>query len=141
MSDKHFLDTNVLVYSFDEEAPEKRAKAVKLIRAALKTRKGAISWQVLQEFLNVALHRFAKPMNIQEAEDYLQAVLLPLCHVMPSADLYRDALLIQGETRYRFFDALIVAAALRSGSKILYSEDLQHGRVVRGMKILNPFHS
>jgi predicted nucleic acid-binding protein len=141
MSDKHFLDTNVLVYSFDEEAPEKRAKAVNLIRAALKTRKGAISWQVLQEFLNVALHRFAKPMNIQEAEDYLQAVLLPLCHVMPSADLYRDALLIQGETRYRFFDALIVAAALRSGSKILYSEDLQHGRVVRGMKILNPFHS
>jgi predicted nucleic acid-binding protein len=141
MSDKHFLDTNVLVYSFDEEAPEKRAKAVNLIRAALKTRKGAISWQVLQEFLNVALHRFAKPMNIQEAEDYMQAVLLPLCHVMPSADLYRDALLIQGETRYRFFDALIVAAALRSGSKILYSEDLQHGRVVRGMKILNPFHS
>jgi predicted nucleic acid-binding protein len=141
MPDRHFLDTNVLVYSFDEGAPDKRKKAVDLIRAALKTQTGVISWQVLQEFLNVALHRFAKPMNIQDAEDYLQTVLLPLCRVMPSADLYRDALLIQGETRYRFFDALIVAAALRSGSKILYSEDLQHGRVVRGMKILNPFHS
>jgi len=139
MKDRFFLDTNVLVYSFDDEAPEKREKAIKLVRSALESRKGVISWQVLQEFLNVALHRFTKPMSTRDAEEYLQTVLVPLCRVMPSQELFRDALLIKNETRYRFFDSLVVAAALRSGAKTLYSEDLQHGRAIRGLTIQNPF--
>ncbi|MFB3905100.1 MAG: PIN domain-containing protein [Acidobacteriota bacterium] len=141
MKGRFFLDTNVFVYSFDDRAPEKRARAIELIKAGLESQAGVISWQVLQEFLNVALHRFSKPMNLQEAEDYLHTVLLPLCRVMPSAELYREALMIQNETRYRFFDALIVASALRSNAEKLYSEDLQHGRTVRGLKIQDPFRS
>ncbi len=139
MKGKFFLDTNIFVYSFDQDASEKRTKAQRLIRSALESQAGVISWQVLQEFLNVALHRFAKPMNTHQAEDYLQSVLLPLCQVLPSAELYREALLIQVETRYRFFDCLIVAAALKSGARTLYTEDLQHGRAVRGLRVEDPF--
>ena len=141
MKDRFFLDTNIFVYSFDLDAAEKRARAQELIRSALESQAGVISWQVLQEFLNVALHRFVRPMNVHEAEDYLQSVLLPLCQVLPTAELYRQALLIQVETRYRFFDCLIVAAALKSGARTLYTEDLQHGRTVRGLKVENPFRS
>ena len=58
MSVEYFIDTNVLVYSFDENAPEKRAKARELIAGALRTGCGVISCQVVQEFLNVALHKW-----------------------------------------------------------------------------------
>ncbi|MFO7729999.1 MAG: hypothetical protein R6V86_04450 [Spirochaetia bacterium] len=62
MSDSFFLDTNLLVYSFDSKAHEKQERAQQLIRLALEGQ-GAISRQVIQEFSNVALHKFEKPMG------------------------------------------------------------------------------
>lgn len=56
MSDRFFLDTNIFVYSFDQTAVVKAGKAVQLIRKALTTQKGIISYQVVQEFFNVALN-------------------------------------------------------------------------------------
>ena len=61
MSVDVFLDTNVFVYTFDARAPEKQQRARELVRSALETGKGAISWQVAQEFLNVALRKFEEP--------------------------------------------------------------------------------
>lgn len=87
----------------------------------------------------MALHRFTQPLAAAEAEDYLMTVLAPLCRVFPSPQLYREALLIQKETRYRFYDALIVASGAASGARILYSEDLQDGRKLRGLTIRDPF--
>jgi predicted nucleic acid-binding protein len=63
MSGKFFLDTNIFVYSFDASSPKKAAQATKLIRKGIETRGGIVSYQVVQEFFNVALRRFAKPMN------------------------------------------------------------------------------
>ena len=60
MSAEYFLDTNVLVYAFDQTAPEKQARARELLNV---DRNWAISWQVVQEFSSVALHRFAKPVS------------------------------------------------------------------------------
>jgi len=60
MSGKFFLDTNIFVYSFDANLPKKAAQATKLIRKGIETRGGIVSYQVVQEFLNVALRRFAK---------------------------------------------------------------------------------
>jgi predicted nucleic acid-binding protein len=134
-----FLDTNVLVYTFDSSAPEKRRTARKLVADALEDGRGAISWQVLQEFLNVALNRFAKPLSVAEATEYLDEVLTPLCQVRPTPAVYREALAIRGETGLHFYDALVVAAAVHSGVATLYSEDLQSGRTVRGVRIENPF--
>ena len=139
MSVEYFLDTNVLVYSFDETAPAKREKSQALIEAALRSGRGAISWQVVQEFLNVALHKWERPMAPGDSVEYLGATLEPLCSVFPTATLWRSALALQIESQYRFYDSLIVASALQCGAKILYSEDLQAGRRFRDLELRNPF--
>jgi predicted nucleic acid-binding protein len=71
MKDRFFLDTNIFVYSFDRNAPTKAVRAAKLIRRAIETRQGIVSYQVVQEFFNVALRRFAEPVSGAEAEQYL----------------------------------------------------------------------
>lgn len=135
----YFLDTNVFVYASEPAAVRKSRMARDLIRRALAERAGRVSTQVVQEFLNVALHKFAVPMGVEEAREYLSVTLWPLCRVYPSAGLYEAALGVRAETGYHFFDALIVAAALETGSRTLLSEDLQHGREFRGLRIVDPF--
>jgi predicted nucleic acid-binding protein len=134
-----FLDTNIFVYSFDHTAPEKQQISQQLIQAALSTQRGIVSTQVLQEFLNVALRRFVQPMGTSEAREYLRAVLVPLCQHFPSAALYDRTLLLREETGFSFYDSLVVAAALEAGCSTLFSEDLQHGRNVQGVAVVNPF--
>src|ERR1700678_2619267 len=92
MSDRFFLDTNIFVYSFDQTAAPKAEKASELIRTALTTQKGIISYQVVQEFFNVALKRFSPPMKGIEAEQYLRMVLQPLLGVHSTPALYVEAL-------------------------------------------------
>lgn len=139
MSVEVFLDTNVLVYGFDSTAPKKRERARSLLRSALEQGTGAISWQVAQEFLNVAFHKFKNPLTPGEAADFLDQVLQPLWRVSPSAELFQAAVAIQRQSQYRFYDSLIVAAALQSGAAILYSEDLSHERCFGKLRIVNPF--
>ena len=139
MSDKYFLDTNIFVYSFDNSAPDKKACALSLIRTALDSGSGVISTQVIQEFLNVATRKFAVPMTIEDGKTYVRQVLNPLCEVYPDLSLYETCLDIKAETGFSFYDSLIVTGAVKSGCNILYSEDLQAGRTVRGVKIQNPF--
>lgn len=139
MSVECFLDTNVLVYSFDDMAPSKRERARELIASSLRRGTGAISWQVVQEFLNVALHKWEKPMSPGDASDYLSGTLEPLCGVFPSPALWRTALSLQARSQYRFYDSLIVASALQCGAKTLFSEDLQAGRRFGDLEIRDPF--
>ena len=138
MPAEFFLDTNVLVYSFDDSAPEKRNRARELVQTALDG-KGVISWQVVQEFLNVALRRFEHPLTAREAAEYLDEVLAPLCTVFPTPDLFRNALATHTETGFHYYDALVVAGAIASGARTLYTEDMQSGRELRGVRIENPF--
>src|SRR5208337_2584051 len=107
MSDRFFLDTNIFVYSFDQSAPVKARKAVQLIRKALTTQKGIISYQVVQEFFNVALRRFAQPMQAAEAEQYLRTVFHPLLGVHSSQVLYAEALHLHGQSGLSWYDSLI----------------------------------
>ncbi len=134
-----FLDTNLFVYSFDTLAPLKQQIARQCIEAALQTQRGVISTQVIQEFLNVALRRFARPLNVSEGREYVRIVLTPLCQHYPSPLFYDHALLIQQQTGFSFYDALVVTAALEIGCRTLLSEDLQNGRVIEGLTIRNPF--
>jgi len=136
MSAEVFFDTNVLVYAFDKTAPAKQAHARALIQGSTDW---TISWQVVQEFCSVALHRFKTPLRGDDLRDTLDLVLLPHCRVMPTADLYRQALAVQAQTQYRYYDSLVVASALISGARLLYSEDLQHGREIGSLRIENPF--
>ena len=138
MPAEFFLDTNVFVYTFDDSAPAKRDRARDLVQIALDGN-GVISWQVAQEFLNVALHRFERPLTSREAAEYLDEVLAPLCRVFPTPDVFRDALATHTETGFHYYDSLIVAGAIASGATTLYTEDLQSGRELRGVRIENPF--
>jgi len=139
MSAKYFLDTNIFVYSFDQSQPGKRERALELIADALQNGEGLISAQVIQEFLNVATRKFATPLKTADCQAYLIKVLHPLCQVYPDLALYESCLEIQAETGYSFYDALILAGALRGGCGILYSEDLQADQQVRELQIINPF--
>lgn len=134
-----FLDTNVLVYTFDASAPEKRATAREWVRTGLSSQRGVIGTQVVQEFMNVALSRFARPMGVTEARDYLRGVLQPLCRHVPSSASYDHALLVKEETGYSWYDALIVTAAIETGCKWLVTEDMDHGRTIGSLTIRNPF--
>lgn len=139
MNGRFFLDTNIFVYSFDRSAPAKARRATQLIRHAVATRKGIISYQVAQEFFNVALRRFAQPMSVAEAEQYLAAVFRPLMAVHSSPALYAEALRLSDRYRLSWYDSLIVAAAVEGRCSLLYSEDLKHGQLVGPLRIHNPF--
>jgi predicted nucleic acid-binding protein len=139
MSGKFFLDTNVFVYVFDVTAPAKAKKAARLVRDAVDTGKGIVSFQVVQEFFNAALRRFAQPMSGAEAEQYLITVLRPLLAVHSSPALYVEALRIAGKHRVAWYDSIIIASALEGRCETLYSEDFQHGREIEGLRIVNPF--
>jgi predicted nucleic acid-binding protein len=134
-----FIDTNVFVYLFDETDDRKRNKAETIVRTALETRNARISYQVVQETLNVVTRKLASPMTAEQAGKFLEQVLQPLWQIMPSPALCRRGLDIQGRYGFSFYDSLIVAAALESGATRLYSEDMQDGQKIEGLTIENPF--
>lgn len=139
MSDRFFLDTNIFVYTFDRSSPAKRLKAEQLIRKALSSHKGVVSYQVVQEFFNVASKRFAEPLKIAEAEQYMATVFRPMLSIHSSLALYSEALRIHFESRFSWYDALIVSSAAQAQCEVLYTEDLHDGRKLGSVEIINPF--
>ena len=139
MSVEHFLDTNVLVYLFDETNDHKREKAVRLVQESLENETGCISYQVVQETINVITRKLnATP---EKARQILEDTLMPLWRVNPTRTLYQRSLNLQTRYRFSFYDSLIVAAALEAGCKSLFSEDLQDGQQIEGVTITNPFRT
>jgi predicted nucleic acid-binding protein len=139
MSARFFLDTNIFVYCFDAGSPKKAALAKTLVRKAIATQGGVVSYQVVQEFFNVALRRFANPMTWVDAEQYLSTTFRPLLSVHSSHALYAEALQIGARFRLAWYDSLIVASAIEGQCDILYSEDFQHGQQMGRLRISNPF--
>ena len=139
MSGRFFLDTNIFVYTFDSSAPAKARRARQLIQEALETHRGIVSYQVVQEFFNIALRRFAQPLSLADAEQYAGTVFRPLLAIHSSTALYLEALRLTTTHHLAWYDSLIVAAAIEGGCEVLYSEDLQHGRMIDGGRITQPF--
>lgn len=139
MSDRAFVDTNILVYAHDNTAGSKHEKARALVQQLWADRSGVLSTQVLQE-LYVSLRKARNPMPAAEARhvvaDYLrwEVVVNNGDSVVEAAEL---------ETRYRisFWDALIVQAASTSGVEILYSEDLSAGQAYGSVRVVNPLRA
>lgn len=134
-----FLDSNVFVYLFDETDERKRDAAEEIVNSALQNQNARISFQVVQETLNVVTRKVAAPMAAEGAKRFMEEVLTPLWRVSPSPALYNRALDVQARYRYGFYDSLIIAAALGAGCTRLYSEDLQDGQQIEGLTIENPF--
>jgi predicted nucleic acid-binding protein len=138
MSDKCFVDTNILVYAHDRAAGVKHTRARQLVEDLWNSGKGVLSTQVLQE-LCVSLRRKARhPLSLEEVrlliEDYLswQVVINT-----PSAII--QALELEARYKISFWDALIVQAAENSGVAILYSEDLSAKQSYSSIRVVNPF--
>ena len=137
---KVFLDTNIFVYAFLSSEPRKCAKAVELIESSLGSGQGCISYQVIQEFANVARKKFATRLSADDCKAFIAAAMQPLNRVTSSTDLVYAALVLQDDLKYSFYDSLLLAAALQAGVDTLYSEDLQHWQLVGGkVRIVNPF--
>ena len=139
MNARYFIDTNIFVYTFDESAPGKRSRASQLIEDALGSGRGVISYQVVQEFLNVASRKFDVPLTPQDQRTYLDTVLGPLCEVFPTIGLYRRGIELASRYGYSFYDALIIASAIEGDCSVLYTEDLQADQTIGRLKIANPF--
>ena len=139
MSGRYFIDTNVFIYSFHEDEPQKREISMKLIADALENSTGVISYQVVQEFLGAATRKFKKPLSFKDSQRYLSIVLEPLCDVYSSPELFHQALEIMDRWQYSFYDSLIIASAIQAGCGTLYSEDMHHGQEIMNLTIKNPF--
>ena len=138
-ADRYFLDTNILVYSFDLTAPEKAQRADDLLYAALATGEGMISYQVVQEFIAVVRKSFRVPMTFAQIEKYWEQTLRPMLQVHSSPALFQRAIDVCRASQLSWYDALIVAAAIQGRCKVLYSEDLQHGQRFGDLVVQDPF--
>lgn len=132
-----FFDTNVLVYAFDEGSPEKRVVALGLIEEHLVEGEGVLSVQVLREFYSAA-RRPPRPLPEKVAEAAVRR-LAGFSPVSEDANMVLRAVRRHQEMSLSFWDALIVEAALKAGADRLFTENLQHGQVIEGMRVVNPF--
>jgi predicted nucleic acid-binding protein len=139
MSGKFFLDTNLLVYAIDPTDPGKQAVAQQWIANAHQSGDGCLSYQVVQEWFNVVLRKAAVPLGIEQAASVYRTLIEPLWHVQSSRELVDTAIDLHQHDSLSWWDSLIVSAAILGGCDSLLSEDLKHGRKVRGVKIVNPF--
>ena len=137
MSDS-FLDTNVFIYLFSRSEPAKQAVAERLVREGIEGG-SVISYQVVQEALNVITRKLTVPATTEDARAFLDSVLAGMWRVMPSLALYERTLDVQARYQYGFYDSLIIASALSAGCDRLYSEDLHDGQIIEGLTIENPF--
>ena len=137
--DRYFIDTNIIVYMFDKDNPQKRETAIRIVKEALESGQGVISYQVIQEFCHAALKKFKSPMTPGDCNSFITGYLFPLCSVFPGIELFSSALEISESTKYSFYDSLILSSSLFSGCGKVFTEDLQHNQIVRNMKIINPF--
>lgn len=133
-----FLDTNILVYAYDNHVPAKQQIARRILESAVYEETACLSAQVLCEFFVVVTRKIANPLVAEEA-----LRLIALFRRLPVAEidgnLVEVAVKVHQEQHVSFWDGLIIAAALRLGCTRLLSEDLQAGRMIDGIEIINPF--
>ena len=135
---KRFIDTNVLVYAYDDDEPTKQARAQHLIGDMWERHDGAISIQVLQEFVVTVTTKWRERIAPVNAREVIEAYDDWHPFSPETADVVA-AIDVAARAGISFWDALVVVAARQSGADVLLSEDLNHGQVIEGVRIENPF--
>jgi predicted nucleic acid-binding protein len=133
---RSFFDTNVIVYADAADEPAKQRRAIHLIKTHRAAATAVLSTQVLQEYVNVALRKLRLPVPLirERLGLYGRFDLVPA-----TPEVIEGALALHVLHGTSFYDALILQAAIASGCSVLFSEDLQNGEVIGGVKIVNPF--
>ena len=135
---KLFLDANILVYAQDQDSPVRRRRSREVIAALAQSGTGVISTQVLQEFyVTVTRKRGVAPLAAKRVLQTFKIFEI----VQASPDLIERAIDCSVLNTISFWDALIVAAAASSGCAIVYSEDLNPGQTIQGVRVENPMRS
>lgn len=132
-----FLDTNVILYTRDRGAEEKRARAASWLRALVHRRLAVINVQVISEYCHVALRKMPHLTEEDIRADTLS--LQDFCAALPMPDTVAAAWDIRAAHRYSWFDCMLLAAASSLDCAYFLSEDLHHGGAIGDMRIINPF--
>jgi len=134
MKDNVFLDTNLFVYLYSEDEPEKQSIAFNILEEL----NCITSTQVLNEFCSVCLRKLKMPNHVVQlaVEEIVDSCAL--CFI--DMEIIQKALMINDIYGYSYYDCLILSSAIHKDCKYLYSEDMQHNQLIEGkLKIINPF--
>lgn len=133
---RRFLDTNVLVYT-DDGGDRRRARlGLAAVQDAIESREGVISTQVLQEYFSVTTRKLGTDPAVARRKMQLFATMEVL---QVDVELIVGAVDLHRLHAISFWDALILQAAGRAGCEVLLTEDLQAGRAIAGLRIVDPF--
>ena len=132
-----FLDSNILIYSYDHRDPRKQVIAQDLLLRAVKGESLA-STQVLAEFASTLLHKMSPPARLDHVKAVLDT-LSPIKLVLPDEGIVRRALEAREAYGVHFYDGMIIAAAERGGCGRIWSEDMNAGQKYFGIAVQNPF--
>jgi len=140
MSGKIFVDTNILIYAHDLDSGQKNKISADIIRDLWENRIGIISTQVLQEFYVNVTRKIENPLTKSQARGIIESYLAwPV--ELNDAGTVLSASEIEERYMLSFWDAMIVASARNAKTEKILTEDLNHGQVIEGILIENPFTS
>ncbi len=137
MSDKYFVDTNILMYAHDTSAGVKHDRAKALVEELWRDRAGVVSTQVLQELWVNLRRKAGRPLDSRATREIV-ADYLSWQVVVNGGDSILAALELEERYQISFWDALVVHAAQSGGARILYSEDLSDGQHYGEVQVKNP---
>ena len=137
MSDKTFIDTNVLIYAHDIDANAKHKIAKEVLQELWSERTGVLSAQVLQEFYVNVTRKIPSPLSKDLARLVVSSYAIWCLETTPTEIL--AAFRFEDESRIGFWDALIVSSAAKLGATRILSEDLNAGQRIAGILVVNPF--
>lgn len=131
-----FLDSNVLLYCDDSANPAKQVRALKLVLDHQRQKTGVVSLQVLQEYFVNATRKLGLDAGLarQKVEVFTRYYV-----VEPSANDILSAIDLHRLRGFSFWDALVIHSASQAGCRELLTEDMQHGQLINGVRIVNPF--
>ena len=138
MNGKVFVDSNVLIYAHDKDAGAKQDRASRRLGELWESMAGRMSTQVLQEFYVNVTQKIKKPLSQDDAREIVRNYgLWVYTPVTPSMVVRASE--ISEIWQLSFWDSMIIAAAEQDGAAELLSEDLNHGQVIAGVRVVNPF--
>jgi predicted nucleic acid-binding protein len=138
MNDRIFVDTNILVYAHDLSALDRHQNAAVIVENLWESETGVTSTQVLQEFYVTVTRKIKKPLAPNQAREIIRNYLAwPVQINDPEMTIRASE--IGEKNNLSFWDALIVAAAIRLNVKKIITEDMNHGQIIEGVLIENPF--
>ena len=140
MTDRVFLDTNILVYAYDSHEPARQQQAQSVILEGIRCQNAAVSSQVFGEFFTVVTRKIKQPLTASEAQEVIGDLSI-LDVIDIDLNLVNRAIDTHRQSQISYWDSLIIAAAERASCESLLSEDMNAGQCYNGVVVINPFQN